>query len=240
MAKKGSGFAWINGDGLSLFDVDDEVGEIVFQARNCLNHKLSVHLFLFPFLWSETLIDEMTVANKKVEAELLGRDQVAVEFVLGFAVQNSGAPQAMIVDVKLDSASTSGCSLFEDRLLEFCRQIRALSDADRVQLLNPDKSVGTHPPSVALESFYRGLDGKDHVSILLRELVLKLQNRFQLPYQEAELCHCRAVPTAVVDRAIVGGCHSTLSVARTTSAGTSCGTCKLDTELLIAYRLGAL
>ena len=99
----------------------------------------------------------MTVANKKVEAELLGRDQVAVEFVLGFAVQNSGTPQAMIVDVKIDSASTSGCSLFEDRLLEFCRQIRALSDADRVQLLNPDKSVGTHPPSVALESFYRGL-----------------------------------------------------------------------------------
>ena len=175
----------------------------------------------------------MTVANKKVEAELLGRDQVTVEF----AVQNSGTVQAMIVDVRITS---SGCLLLQDRLVQFRQQILALSGPDRVQLLTPDKSVGLHPPSEDLESFYRALDGKDHVSILLRELVLKLQDRFHLPYQDAELCHCRAVPTDVVDRAIIGGCHTPQAVARTTSAGTSCGTCRPDTELLIAYRLGSL
>ncbi|MBL7688450.1 MAG: (2Fe-2S)-binding protein [Bdellovibrionaceae bacterium] len=79
--------------------------------------------------------------------------------------------------------------------------------------------------------------GADHAAILLRELVLRAVGRFQLPYQESELCHCRAVPTEVVDRAIISGCHSIESVARITSAGTSCGTCKPDTEKLIAYRL---
>ncbi|MBK7892474.1 MAG: (2Fe-2S)-binding protein [Bdellovibrionales bacterium] len=80
-------------------------------------------------------------------------------------------------------------------------------------------------------------NGVDHAAILLRELVLRGAGRFQLPYQEPELCHCRAVPTEVVDRAIISGCHSIESVARITSAGTSCGTCKPDTEKLMAYRL---
>lgn len=80
-------------------------------------------------------------------------------------------------------------------------------------------------------------NGVDHAAILLRELVLRAAGRFKLPYQEPELCHCRAVPTEVVDRAIISGCHSIESVARITSAGTSCGTCKPDTEKLIAYRL---
>lgn len=184
----------------------------------------------------------MALANKKVETELLGRDQVVAEFT----VQNSGTPQAFIVDVKLNA---SGCVLFRERLEEFRCKLLALSEADRVWLLNaagggpngePNGGGAKSTPSAAIETFYRSLDGKDHVSILLRELVLKLQNRFCLPYQEAELCHCRAVPTAVVDRAIVGGCHSTMAVARTTSAGTSCGTCKLDTELLLAFRLKPL
>ena len=80
-------------------------------------------------------------------------------------------------------------------------------------------------------------NGADHAAILLRELVLRATGRFLLPYQENELCHCRAVPTEVVDRAIISGCHSVEAVARSTSAGTSCGTCKPDTEKMIAYRL---
>lgn len=175
----------------------------------------------------------MTVTNKKVEVQLFGRDQVVAEFV----IQHAGTPQAMVTDVKL---IRSGCMAFEAALDRFREQLLSLSDLDRALLLVPDKIAGPHPPSAAIESFYRSLDGKDHVSILLRELVLKLQNRFQLPYHESEICHCRAVPTAVVDRAIVGGCHSTGAVARTTSAGTSCGTCRPDTESLIAYRLASL
>lgn len=79
--------------------------------------------------------------------------------------------------------------------------------------------------------------GSDHAAILIRELILRATNQFRLPYGEAELCHCRAVPVEVVDRAIVSGCHTVEAVARSTSAGTSCGTCKPDTERLIAYRL---
>lgn len=171
----------------------------------------------------------MAVAHKKVQVELLGRDRVASEFL----IQDPGTPQAMVADLKLDA---SGCSLFIDRLAQFRTDLLSLSVSDRIHLL--DSSA--QPISATLKDFYRRLDGSDHVSILLRELILKLQNRFQLPYQEAELCHCRAVPTDVVDRAIVGGCHTTNSVARATSAGTSCGTCKPDTDSLISYRLKSL
>lgn len=80
--------------------------------------------------------------------------------------------------------------------------------------------------------------GEGHAEILLREVILKAQGRWDFPYKEEELCHCRAVPTDVVDRAVIGGCHSALQVAKQTSAGTSCGTCRPDTEAIIAYRLG--
>jgi bacterioferritin-associated ferredoxin len=171
----------------------------------------------------------MAVAHKTVKVELLGRDRVASEFY----IQDPGTPQAMVVDLKLDA---SGCSLFMNRLAQLRRDLLSLPVGDRMQLL--DSSA--QPISSTLNDFYRRLDGRDHISILLRELILKLQNRFQLPFEEAELCHCRVVPTDVVDRAIIGGCHTTSSVARATSAGTSCGTCKPDTDRLISYRLKSL
>ncbi len=92
--------------------------------------------------------------------------------------------------------------------------------------------------ALANQSLPLPANGTDHVSILLRELDQRLRGTFALPYAETELCHCRAVPTAVVDRAIVSGCHTVAQVARMTSAGTSCGTCKPDTEAIIRYRLG--
>lgn len=80
--------------------------------------------------------------------------------------------------------------------------------------------------------------GTGHAAILVRELILKARGEWKFPYTEEELCHCRAVPTAKVDQAIVGGCHTVFAVARQTSAGTSCGNCRYDTEQIIAYRLG--
>ena len=79
--------------------------------------------------------------------------------------------------------------------------------------------------------------GKSHSAILLRELILKAQGRWQFPYQEEELCHCRAVATARVDAAIVGGCHTVEAVRTATSANTSCGACRGDIEKVIDYRL---
>lgn len=79
--------------------------------------------------------------------------------------------------------------------------------------------------------------GNSHSEILLREAVLKARGEWDFPYKEDELCHCRAVATAKVDAAIVGGCRTVRAIARETSAGTSCGSCRPDTEAIIDYRL---
>ena len=80
--------------------------------------------------------------------------------------------------------------------------------------------------------------GSGHGEMMLREAILRLQGKWKLPYTEAELCHCRAVPTEKVDQAILGGFHTVESVGRETSAGTACGTCRPDIEALLKYRKG--
>jgi bacterioferritin-associated ferredoxin len=81
-------------------------------------------------------------------------------------------------------------------------------------------------------------EGNSHAVLLIREVLLKARGEWKLPYEDVELCHCRAVPTVKVDGAIVTGAHTVLQVSARTSAGTSCGTCKPDIESLIHYRLG--
>lgn len=155
--------------------------------------------------------------TKQVEVLFLGRDRVVATFE--FAGADIGAHVVSM------SFRASGCSAFQDALQEFKDRVMALPAKTRLIDGSADfDSIVSSAP--------------DHVSILVRELVLRARDQFQLPYTETELCHCRAVPTEVVDRAIISGCHSVQSVARATSAGTSCGTCKPDTESLIAYRLG--
>ena len=78
--------------------------------------------------------------------------------------------------------------------------------------------------------------GTDHSSMLIRELVLKLQGRWEFPYQDKELCHCRVIETEKVDQAILGGALQVASVSRKTSAGTGCGTCRKDISNIISYR----
>lgn len=80
-------------------------------------------------------------------------------------------------------------------------------------------------------------EGSGHAEILLREAILKAKGEWQFPYDEEELCHCRAIATSKVDAAIISGCHNIRSVARETSAGTSCGSCRPNTEAMIEYRL---
>ena len=73
--------------------------------------------------------------------------------------------------------------------------------------------------------------------LLLAELQTKLRGEWQFPFAEFELCHCRGVPAAVVDRAVLLGSHTRADVSRTTSAGTSCGTCRPDIDAILDYRL---
>jgi len=79
--------------------------------------------------------------------------------------------------------------------------------------------------------------GASHADLLLREALMRLRGEWKLPYDQLELCHCRGVPTEVVDQAIVAGAHDTTTVSRCTSASTSCGTCRPDVQSLIDYRL---
>lgn len=157
--------------------------------------------------------------TKQFEVIFLGRDRVEVTFE--FESDELTSP------IRRLEFRASGCSAFLEGLEKFRAQVMALEESVR---------------RVADAAEFDRLipQGADHVSILIREIVLRARDRFILPYTEIELCHCRAVPTAVVDRAILAGCHTTESVAKMTSAGTSCGTCRPDTERLIAFRLKPL
>lgn len=78
-----------------------------------------------------------------------------------------------------------------------------------------------------------------HAAILLRQLILQLQGKWNFPYTDYELCHCRAIPTKKVDDAIICGAKTVRDVSRKTSAGTACGTCRPDIEKVLKYRQGA-
>jgi len=80
-------------------------------------------------------------------------------------------------------------------------------------------------------------EGEGHAAVLLREVLLKAQGQWHFPYQEDELCHCRAIPAKKVDQAICAGFHTIEAVGDETSAGTACGSCQPDIKKVLEYRL---
>lgn len=78
--------------------------------------------------------------------------------------------------------------------------------------------------------------GNDHVSMLFRELIAKLKEVWNFPYTEEEICHCRAIPTKVVDEAILNGLHKVEEIGKYCSAGVTCGNCRTDIENILNYR----
>ena len=79
--------------------------------------------------------------------------------------------------------------------------------------------------------------GSDHSSMIWREMIMTIQEEWQLPVTQDELCHCRKVTTEQVDRSVVYGAHTIDEVRLRTSANTGCGTCKEDVASLISNRL---
>jgi bacterioferritin-associated ferredoxin len=79
--------------------------------------------------------------------------------------------------------------------------------------------------------------GLDPSAMIWREMIGRIQEEWQSPVTQEELCHCRKVSTERVDRAIVYGAHSLDEIRKRTSANTGCGTCKNDVSELINYRL---
>ncbi len=82
------------------------------------------------------------------------------------------------------------------------------------------------------------LTDKDHASLLINELILKLQNKWQHPYPHEEVCHCRTVPLETVEQAIMNGANTPEMVSKWTTASTACGTCRPDVEKILKFRLG--
>jgi len=102
-------------------------------------------------------------------------------------------------------------------------------------LLNKVRTMKSLLPKPAKDLFL--FHDQDHASLMIKEALLKALGKWNYPYQETELCHCRAIPLAKVDAAIVAGFHTVEEIAEQTSAGTACGTCRGDTLKCISYRL---
>ena len=80
-------------------------------------------------------------------------------------------------------------------------------------------------------------EGTSVAAVLLREVILRAKGQWAPPYEDEELCHCRAIPLKNVEDAIRSGAHRAEVVSRWTSASTACGTCRPDVEALLEYFL---
>lgn len=69
--------------------------------------------------------------------------------------------------------------------------------------------------------------------LMFKELIQKAQGRWVPGFEEAEVCHCRVVPTITVRQSIFMGAHSPEQVSMYTTASTACGTCRKDVELIL-------
>ncbi len=78
---------------------------------------------------------------------------------------------------------------------------------------------------------------KDHVSLLINELIFKLQEKWAHPYPHEEVCHCRVVTLETVEQAIFNGADTPEMVSKWTMASTACGTCRPDVEKILNFRL---
>jgi bacterioferritin-associated ferredoxin len=79
--------------------------------------------------------------------------------------------------------------------------------------------------------------GQDHASLLVKELILKLNGNWQHVYTHEEVCHCRNVTLEAIEQALFLGAHTPEMISKWTSASTACGTCRSDVEKILAFRL---
>jgi NAD(P)H-nitrite reductase large subunit len=79
--------------------------------------------------------------------------------------------------------------------------------------------------------------GFEHWDLLIQESLDRILGKFKIPVDDPETCHCRKIPTAKVDEAIVLGAHTPEKVTAWTSASSGCGTCRPEVQKLINYRL---
>lgn len=73
--------------------------------------------------------------------------------------------------------------------------------------------------------------------LLLKELILKIKNEWVDGDNDLEVCHCRKVSQASIERAILLGANTIEKVRKRTSANTGCGACMVDVQSLISKRI---
>lgn len=93
------------------------------------------------------------------------------------------------------------------------------------------KQEGSEP------SQWKLLSARDHASLLINELILKLRGDWKHPYSHEEVCHCRTVSLETVEQAILNGAHTAEMVSKWTMASTACGTCRPEVEKILQFRL---
>jgi bacterioferritin-associated ferredoxin len=113
--------------------------------------------------------------------------------------------------------------------------VSAIRASGCLDLLNKVKTIKGLLPASAKKLFV--FQDHEHSSLMLNEVLLRALGKWDLPYKEVELCHCRAVPLKNVEAAIISGFHTVEQIAEQTSAGTACGTCRPNTQSCIDYRL---
>ena len=79
--------------------------------------------------------------------------------------------------------------------------------------------------------------GTNHWDLLINEIISKVHGSFRIPIEDHELCHCRKIPTFVIDQAVVLGAHTPEKVRAWTTATSGCGTCRPDVEKVIQSRI---
>lgn len=155
-------------------------------------------------------IEEMSAAARNLQSCLVHQFEVSLSSRDRLQLSIEVDAEGLIVSSKL---SGTGCS----EMLELLQSTRPQLSGQLSEVPLPS--------------------GAGHAAILMRELLLRAKGQWNFPYQEEELCHCRAISTRKVDDAIIGGCHSVDAVKRATSASTSCGTCRWDIESILKCRL---
>lgn len=80
--------------------------------------------------------------------------------------------------------------------------------------------------------------GTDHSNLLIKELILKLNNKWKHVYTDDEVCHCRTISLETIELAIFHGATTAERVTQMTTASSACGTCRPDVEKILKFRLG--
>lgn len=119
-------------------------------------------------------------------------------------------------------------SLYQSQIEYDGNSVKAIGPMTLLEALHSLKlTQGTDPKKWNLEKIENNDD------LLIHEFLCKIHGKPVLAYPHEELCHCRMVSAEKVHQAIKQGCRSVKDIARTTLAGTGCGSCRPDTEMIL-------